>query len=195
MQKTGFRTHRSELLCIAVKNLLLVLPAAAAASASPSRIGSMCGAGGSLVTRPASIGATSGRLSGLRTKDGVASSSLSSSSAILTSRRRFGAWLVSAGIASVGDGSTAIGLFPTTLSSVVGASRFWSSSLLVYWRHRAASSTGGSTPAGWSIPGASDTYTKHRSISPICNTTTTSHQLKGYNIHITIQINKGIHLP
>ena len=124
MQKTGFRTHRLELLCVTVKNLLLVLPAAAAASSPPSRIDSVCGAGGSLVTRPASIGMTSGRLHGLRTKDGAASSSSSSSSAILTSRRHFEAWLVSAGIASMGDGSTAIGLFPATLSSVVGAGRF-----------------------------------------------------------------------
>jgi len=37
--------------------------------------------------------------------------------------------------------------------------------------HLAASSTVGSTPAGWSIPGASDTYTEHRSMSPICNET------------------------
>ena len=36
----------------------------------------------------------------------------------------------------------------------------------------------GSTPAGWSIPGASDTYTMHRSISPICDTKATSHQPK-----------------
>jgi len=108
---------------------------------------------------------------------------------ILTSRRRFGAWLVSAGIASVGDGSTAIGLFPDTMSSAVGARPLWSSSLLVYWRHQAALSAGGSTP------GASDTYTEHWSISPICNTTATSHQSKGYRTHIAIQINKGTHLP
>jgi len=178
VQKACFITHRSELLCIAAKNLLLVLLAAAADSAPPSHIGSVCGAGGSLVTRPASIGATLGRLCGLRTKYGAASSSSSSSSAILTSRRRFGAWLVSAGIASMGDGSIAIGLFPATLSSVVGAGRLWSSSLLVYWRHRATLCAGGSTLAGWSTPGASDTYTEHRSISPICNTTATSHQSK-----------------
>ena len=87
-------------------------------------------------------------------------------------------------IASVGDGSTAIGLFPATPSSAVGAGRVWPSSLLVYWRHRAASSAEGSTPVGWCIPGASDTYTKHRSISPICNTTVTSHQSKGYRTYI-----------
>ena len=189
-----------------MKNLLLVLPACAAASAPPRRIGSTCATGGSLVTRPGSISVTSGWLRGLRTKDGAVSSSSLSSSTILTSRRCLGAWLVEpwpikgsaavhAGIASVGDGSTAIGLFPATLSSVVGVGRLWSSSLLVYWRHRAALSAGGSTPAGWSIPGASDTYTVHRSISPICNTTATSHQSKGYSVHIPIQINKGIHLP
>ena len=70
-----------------------------------------------------------------------------------------------------------------------------SSSLLVYWRHRATSSAGGTTPAGWSIPGASDIYTEHRSVSPICSTTTTSHQSKGYNIYIAIKLYKCIHLP
>jgi len=71
-----------------------------------------------------------------------------------------------------------IGLFPATLSSVVGAGWLWSSSLLVYWRHRAALSVGGSTPAGWSISGASDTYTEHRSISPFCNTTVNKSSIK-----------------
>ena len=52
--------------------------------------------------RPVVTGATSGRLRGLRTKEGAASSS-SSSSVILTSRGRFSAWLLSAGSASVGD--------------------------------------------------------------------------------------------
>ena len=116
-----------------MKNLLLVLPAAAALSAPPRRIGATCAVGGSLVTQLASIGATLGRLRGLRTKDGAASSSSSSLSAILTCRQRFGAWLVSTGIASVGEGSTAIGLFLATLCSVVGVSWPWSSSLLVYW--------------------------------------------------------------
>ena len=51
----------------------------------PSRVGSACRAGGLLVIGPEVIGATSGRLRGLRTKDGAASSS-SSSSVILTSR-------------------------------------------------------------------------------------------------------------
>ena len=148
VQKTSCRTHRSELLCVAAKNLLLVLPVATAASAPPIRVGSVCGAGGSLVTRSASIGATSGRLRGRRTKDGAPSSSSSSLSVILTSRRRFEAWLVSAGNAFIGDGSAVIGLFPATLSSVVDAGRCWSSSLPVYWGHRAASSTAGSTPAG-----------------------------------------------
>ena len=114
-----------------MKNLLLVLPVAAAAAVSPTRVGSACGAGGLLVIRSAVAGATSGRLRGLRTKEGAASSSLSSS-AILTSRQRFGAWLLSTGSASAGHGSTASGLFPATLSSVVGAGRFCSSSLLVY---------------------------------------------------------------
>ena len=77
-------------------------------------------------------GATSGRLRGLRTKEGAATSSSLSSSVILMSRRRFEAWLVSAGSASAGDGSTTSGLFLATLSSVVGAGRFYSSSLLVY---------------------------------------------------------------
>ena len=94
-------------MCVAVKNLLLVLPAAAVAPVSPTRVGSVCGAGRSLVIRPAVAGATSGRLRGLRTKDGAASSSSSSSSAIVTSRQRFGAWLLSAGSASAGGGSTA----------------------------------------------------------------------------------------
>ena len=132
VQKTSCGTYRSELLCVAAKNLLLVLPVAAAASAPPSHVSSVCGAGGSLVTRQASIGTTSGRLRGLRTKDGAASSSSSSSSVILTSRRHFGASLVSADNASFRDGSTAIGLFPATLSSVVGTGPFCSSSLLVY---------------------------------------------------------------
>jgi hypothetical protein len=204
--ETLFQTYRSELRCATVKNLLLVRPVVAAASVPPGRIGSTCAAGGSLITRSTSIGATLGRLRGLRTKDGVVSSSLLSSSTILTSQRRLGEWLVEpwpiegsaavpAGIASVEDGSTAIGLFPATLSSVVDAGQLWSSSLLVYWRHRAALSTGGSTPAGWSIPGASDTYTVHRSISPICDTKATSHQSKGYSIQIALQINQGIHLP
>ena len=94
-----------------------------------------------------------------------------------------------------GDGSTAMGLFPATLSSVVGAGRLWSSSLLVYWGHRAALSAGGSTPAGWSIPGASDTYTEHQSISPICDTKATSHQSTSYSTQIAIQTNQGVHLP
>ena len=195
MQTTCFKTYRSESWCIPVKNLLLVLPATAAASAPPRRIGSVCAVGGSLVIRLVSIGATSGRLRGLRTKEGGVSSSSSPSSAILTSRRHFGAWLVSAGIASVGDGSTTVGLFPAALSSMVGTGRVWSSSLLVYWRHRAPSPAGGSTLAGWSIPGASDTYTEHRSTSPIWNTIATSHQSKGYRIHVAIQINKGILSP
>ena len=84
-----------------MKNLLLVLLAAAAAPVSLTRVGSACGASGSLVIRSAVAGATSGRLRGLRTKEGAASFS-SSSSAILTSRRRFGAWLLSAGSASAG---------------------------------------------------------------------------------------------
>jgi len=75
VQKTSCRTHRSERLCVAAKNLLLVLPVAVAASAPPSCVGSVCGAGGSLVTRPAVVGATSGRLHGLLTSDGAASSS------------------------------------------------------------------------------------------------------------------------
>ena len=120
-----------------------------------------------LVSRPASLDATSGRLCGLWTKDGAISSASLSSLTILTSRQRLEAWLVEpwpiescaaipAGIASVEDGSIVIGLFLATLSSMVGAGRLWCSSLLVYWKHRAASSASGSTPAGWSIPGASD---------------------------------------
>ena len=98
-------------MCVAVKNLLLVLPVVVASPVSPTRVGSAWGAGGSLVIRSAVAGATSGWLRGLRTKEGAASSS-SSSSAIRTSRRRFGAWLLSAGSASAGDGSIANGLFP-----------------------------------------------------------------------------------
>ena len=106
-----------------MKNLLLFLPATVAASAPPRRIGSTCAAGGSLVTRPVSIGVTSGRLRDLRTIDGAVSSSSLLSSTILTSRRRLGAWLVEpwpikgstvvpAGIASVGDGSKALASSP-----------------------------------------------------------------------------------
>jgi len=58
-------------------------------------------------------------------------------------------------------------LFPATLSSVVRAGWFCSSSLLGYRAHRAASPSDGSTPAGFSMPGASDTNTAHRSTSPI----------------------------
>ena len=120
-RKTSCRTYRSERLCVAAKNPPSPTSRRGCLCPPPSRVGSVCGAGGSLVTRPASIGATSGRLRGLRTKDGAALSSSSSSSSILTSQRRFGAWLVSASNASMGDGPMAIGLFPATLSSVVGA--------------------------------------------------------------------------
>jgi hypothetical protein len=88
--ETLFRTYRSELRCAAVKNHLLVYLAAAAASVPPGRIGSMCAARGSLITRSASIGAMSGRLRGLQTKDVAVSSSSLSSLTILTSRRRLG---------------------------------------------------------------------------------------------------------
>ena len=115
-----------------MKNLLLVLPVGASALVSTTRVGSTCGAGGSLVIRPVVAGTTSERLRGLRTKEGAASSSSSSSSVIRTRRQRFGAWLLSAYSVSVGDGSTTSGLFPATLSSVVGAGRICSSSLLVY---------------------------------------------------------------
>ena len=142
-------------------NLLLVRPAGTCAPISTTR-----GAGGSLATRSVVAGALSGRLRGRRTSDGAASSS-SSSSTIRTSRRRFGAWLLSAGNVGTGKGSAASGLFPATLSSVVGTGRAWSSSLLVYRSHRAASSKGGSFLVGSSIPGASDTYTVHLSTSPI----------------------------
>jgi hypothetical protein len=76
------------------------------------------------------VGATSGRLRSLWTKEGVASST-SLSSVIRTSRRRFVALLLSTGRVSAGDEFAASGLFPATLSSVVGAGRFCSS-LLVY---------------------------------------------------------------
>jgi len=88
-------TYRSDRRWVAV-NLLLALPVGACAPVSVTR-----GAGGSLATRSVVAGALSGRLRGLRTSDGTASSS-SSSSVIRTSRRRFGAWLLSAG--SVGAG-------------------------------------------------------------------------------------------
>ena len=83
-----------------------------------------------MATRSAVVAPPSGRLGGLRTNDGTASSS-SSSSSIQTNRRRFGARLLSAGSVGIGDGSTGIGLFPDTLSSVVGTGRACSSSLLV----------------------------------------------------------------
>ena len=153
-------TYRSDRRWVAV-NLLRARPVGAWAPVSVTR-----GEGGSLATRPVVVGALSGRLRGRRTSDGAASSSSSSSSVIRTSRRCFGAWLLSAGSVATGEGSAAIGLFPATLSSVVGMGRAWSS-LLVYRVHR-ASSSGGSSPAGFSIPGASDTYTVHRSTSPIC---------------------------
>jgi hypothetical protein len=176
-----------ELRCTAVKTRLLARPAATAASVPPGRACSTCAAGGSSATRPAWPGATSGRLRGLRTKVGAASSS-SSSSTILTSQRRLGArlskvdpWPITGpaaapvGAAPTEVDSTAISLLPTTLSSVVGAGRSTPSSLLVYRSHRAASTAGGSTPAGCSIPGASDTYTVARSTSPIYNKNTTSY--------------------
>ena len=118
--RVRLKTYRSERLCVTVKNLLLVVPVGACAIASTTRAGSTCGAGGSLVIRPVVAGAMSGRLRGLRTKEGAASSSSSSSSVILTRRRRFGVWLLSAGSVSVGEGSATSGLFPATLSSVVG---------------------------------------------------------------------------
>ena len=52
--------------------------------------------------------------------------------------------------------------------------------------YRAASSTAGSTPAGWSISGANDTYTEHRSISPICIEQTISYQSRDCSDHITM---------
>jgi len=159
-------TYRSDRRWVAV-NLLLALPVGAGALVSATR-----GAGGSLATRSVVAGALSERLRGLRTSDGAASSSSSSSSVIRTSRRCFGAWLLSTGSVGAGEGSAANGLFPVTLSLVVGAGRACSSSLLVYRAHRAASSSGGSSPAGFSIPGASDTYTVHRSTSPICKINT-----------------------
>jgi hypothetical protein len=117
-------TYRFERRWVAV-NLLLVRPVGTCAPDSPAR-----GAGGSTATRSAVVAPPSGRLGGLRTNDGTASSS-SSSSSIRTNRRRFGARLLSAGSVGIGDGSTGIGLFPDTLSSVVGTGRACSSSLLV----------------------------------------------------------------
>ena len=124
-----------------------------------------------------------GAARGLRTKVGAASSSTSSSSTILTSRRRLGArlskvdlWpIIGPAAAPVGDGSIAIGLLPATLSSVVGADRFSPWSLLVYPSNQAASSAGGSIPAGCSILGASNTYTVARSTSLTYNKSTTSY--------------------
>ena len=89
--KVRLITYRSERLCVAV-NLLMVLPVGACAPVSTTRVGSVCGAGGSLDTRTVVTGATSGRLRGLRTREVTASSSSSSSSSVIqTSRRRFGA--------------------------------------------------------------------------------------------------------
>ena len=156
-------TYRSDRRWAAV-NLRLALPVGACAPVSAT-----LGAGRSLATRSVVVGALSERLRGLRTNDGAASSSSSSSSAIRTSRRHFGAWLLSTGSVGAGEGSSDKGLFPATLSSVVGTGQACSSSLLVYRVHRTVSSSGGSSPAGFSIPGASDTYTVHRSTSPICN--------------------------
>ena len=116
-------TYRSERRWVAV-NLLLVWPVGTCAPNSAVR-----GAGGSPATRSAVVAPLSGRLGGLRTNDGTASSS--SSSSIRTNRRRFGARLLSAGSIGAGDGSAGIGLFPATLSSVVGTGRACSSSLLV----------------------------------------------------------------
>ena len=171
-----------------MKTLLLTLRAVAAASAAPGRACSTCAARGSSATRPPSLGATSRRLRGLRTKFGAISSSSSSLSRILISQHHLGArasevdpWpimgpaVAPAGTSSATNGSLAIGLLPATLSLVVGAARLPSLSLLVYWSHQAALTAGGSTPAGGSIPGASDTYTVARSTSPIYNKSTTSH--------------------
>ena len=98
---------------------------------------STCAMGGSSMVRPPSARATSERLRGLQTKVEAASSSSSSSSSSSTtrrSRRRFGARLpkaepcpvkgpraVPAGAAPAWDDLLAIGLLPTTLSSVVGS--------------------------------------------------------------------------
>ena len=176
-----------------MKNLLRALPAVAAASAAPGRACSTCMTSRSLTTRPLSLGATSGWLWGLRTKVGAASSDSSSSSTIRISQRHLGArvsdvdpWPIMgpapAGTASTADGSAAIGLLPATLSSVVGARQFPSSSLLVYWSIRSAMTAGGSTPVGGSISGASDTYTVARSTSPIYNKSMTSLQHKNVTL-------------
>ena len=146
-------TYRSDRRWAAV-NLLLARPVGACAPTSAT-----CGAAAPLATRSVATGAVSGRFRGRRTNEGAASSSSSSSSTIRTSRRRFGAWLLSAGRSAgssgVGKGSAGNGLFPATLSSEVGTGR-------------ARSSSGGTSPTGSSIPGASDTYTAHRSTSPTC---------------------------
>ena len=123
-------TYRSDRRWVAV-NLLLARPVGTCAPISTTR-----GAGGSLATRLVVAGALSGRFRGRRTSDGAASSSSSSSSTIRTSRRRFGAWLLSTGSVGAGAGSAASGLFPATLSLVVGTGWAWSSSLLVYRSHR-----------------------------------------------------------
>jgi len=109
--KVRMQTYRSERRCVAV-NLLLVLPVGACPPVSTTCVGLSRGAGGSLVTRPVVVGATSGRLRGLRTNDGAASSSSSSSSSIRTSRQRFGAWLLSDGSVATGEGPPPVASSP-----------------------------------------------------------------------------------
>ena len=142
-----FSTYRLELLCDVEQILRLAPPAATtgcAWSGCACSIGA-CAAGGSSADRSLGVGTTSGRLRGSQTRFGAASSSSSSSSTTRSSRRCFGArapeaepwtdegpWADSVATTPTQDGPPAIGLLPATLSSVVGAGRSSSSSLLVY---------------------------------------------------------------
>ena len=149
---------------------------------------------GSLATRSPVIGTTSRRLRSLRTKEGTASSS-SSSSMILTSRRRFGAWLVSAGSTSAGDGSTASDLFLATLSSVVGQGgsvppHCWCIEDTEQHRPLAGPSLQDSPYQVLATHTPRTGQCLQSAIEP-----TTSYQLGGNSIHITILVNNNIYLP
>ena len=91
-------TYRLELLCDIEKTLRLARPAAATVSTMSGHVCSAgaCSVGGSSAARPPFAGTTSGRLHGLRTRVGAASSSSSLSSTTQRSRRRFGARVLEA---------------------------------------------------------------------------------------------------
>ena len=84
-------TYRLELQCDVEKTLHLPRPAPTIVSRRAYSAGA-CTVGGSTAVRPPTARTSSGRLCGLRTRVGVASSSLSSSSMTQSSHRCFGVW-------------------------------------------------------------------------------------------------------